>query len=442
MKRKAMDHPLQQPQPRASAPPMNSKPRFLVVNGIRYIRPYLYDQTYSVRMQHADQKLTIAEVLAHAFGRESNQWKDSVKYFHNEIAHGRVQWKRNKLKRDDDEPKFQTVLNADEPTRRNDILKIQRHIHERCMVGADLVTIPCYSSNHNTTAHNNHDSHDAYIAVLKPAGIPVVGSDGACHGSVTGILQGDDDDYRLGHRIDLPVSGILLLGKGPSRAKKIVQALSPTAKQASDGFAKAYLARVKGGKDAFGGKGANDRMEIKCKLQWDNRQKKAIAVEDESVDNRSEEAKKHKSKKTCKETVTYVQQLQYDPASDTSLVRVELLTGARQQIRAVLASLGTPIIGDTTYDGGEFPSNEGNEDLKLFHDDDNQSLLTMLQEEHKEWCDKCRWQIQEVKKGGTKRGTEQLGHQICLLSYHYRIPALGIDAKVPDELIPEWAKMR
>ena len=411
---------------------MTSKPRFLVVNGISYIRPYLHDQTYSVRMQQADQQLSIAEVLAHAFGRESNKWEDSVQYFHNEICQGRVQWKRNKLKRNDDEPIFRTILNPNEPTRRNDVLKIQRHIHERCMVGTKLVTMPCYSDN------NNINVDDSYIAVFKPAGIPVVGSDGACYGSVTGILQQTGQgDYRLGHRIDLPVSGVLLLGKGPSRGKKIVQALSPTAKQASEGFVKAYLARVKGGKDVFG-----QRREIQCKLQWDNRQKKAIVVENENTDNRSAEAKKHKTKKTSKDTVTYVQRLEYDPATNTSLVRVELLTGARQQIRGVLASLGTPIVGDTSYGGGECPSKERKKEFTLFCDDKQQTLLTMLEEEQKDWCDKCRWQMEEVRKGGTKRGTEQLGHQICLLSYHYRIPSLGIDAMVPDNLMPDWAKMR
>ena len=415
---------------------MTKPPRFLVVNGIRYTRPYLHDQTYSVRKEQADQRMTVAEVLARAFGRESNAWEDSLQHFRNEIVQGRVWWKRNKSKRGDDEPRFATLVDPDEATRRNDMLRIQRHVHERCMVGAELVRVPCYNSDKGSR-------DDDYIAVFKPAGIPVVGSEGACYGSVAGILQETTgQDYRLGHRIDLPVSGILLLGKGPSRGKQIVQALSPTSKQTSEGFVKAYLARVKGGKNAFGNSdGEGERMEIKCKLQWDNRQKKAIVVEDENADDRSDEATKHKSKKSVKDTVTYVQRLQYDPTSDSSLVRVELLTGARQQIRGVLASLGTPILGDATYNGGAFPSQEQNEAFTLFRDDEQGSLLTMLEEDQKLWCDKCRWQIKEVKKGGTKRGTEQLGQRICLLSYHYRIPSLGIDARVPDDLMPEWAKM-
>jgi 23S rRNA pseudouridine1911/1915/1917 synthase len=426
-----MDSPPPQQQQSSPDASIVTKSRFLVVHGVRYVRPYLHDQLYSVRMHHADERLTLAQVLAHAFGRESNDWDDSVEHFRNEITQGRVQWRRNRrLHPDDPEPhRFVTVSDPVRTTRRNDVLRLRRHVHERCLVGADLVQVPCYGD-------SGREDDDSYMAVFKPAGVPVVGNDGTCHGSVTGIMS-EKGDYRLGHRIDLPVCGILLLGKGPSGGRRIVQALSPSQKQRQEGFVKAYLARVMGGKHVFD---KDKRMEIKCKLQWDNRQKRAVVVSDEDEDGRSEEAKKHKTKKTSKDTVTFVQGLEYDASTDTSLVRVELVTGARQQVRAVLASLGTPILGDTTYNGGAFPSQQ--QEFILFRDDEQQSLLKMLEDEKKDWCDKCRWQMEEVKKGGTKRGTEQLGHQICLLSYHYRVPSLGIDAKVPDELMPEWTRMQ
>ncbi|KAL3924496.1 MAG: hypothetical protein SGILL_001007, partial [Bacillariaceae sp.] len=412
--------------------------RFVIVHGIRYVRPYLHDQVYSVRMHHADKQTPIAEVLADAFGRTSNSFEESLHYFQQEVKHGRVQWKRNKRSREDDEPLFETVLDPDLPTRRNDILKIQRHVHERCIVGAPLITVPCRAGAdiHNYTTCNNEED-DCYRAIFKPAGIPVVGNEGTCYGSVTGILQDSGEgDYRLGHRIDLPVSGILLLGKGPRRGKRIIQALSPSMKQTTEGFVKAYLARVKGGKDIVAKE--EGKIEVKCKLQWDNRQKKALVVDDNHVHYKGEDkSNKDDGKgKKARDTITYVQGLKYDPNTNTSLVRVELVTGARQQVRAVLASLGIPIIGDTIYGGGDFPQKE---EYVLFRDDLQHSLLNMLQEEQKEWCDKCRWQMEEVKHGGTERGTEQLGQQICLLSYHYRIPSLGIDARVPNDLMPEWA---
>jgi hypothetical protein len=78
----------------------------------------------------------------------------------------------------------------------------------------------------------------------------------------------------------------------------------------------------------------------------------------------------------------------------------------------------------------------------LYQDDEDQTLLRMLQKHEKPWCDKCKWQIREAKdaEGSDKMRDEgeRACHYICLLSYRYVIPDFGIDATVNN--LPEWAK--
>jgi 23S rRNA-/tRNA-specific pseudouridylate synthase len=301
---------------------------------------------------------------------------------------------------------------------------------------------------------NSSDTEGSYRAIFKPAGLPVINDEGDCHGCVSGLVKRRDETYELGHRLDLPVSGVLLLAKGGKRALRLIKALGPEEKEQGK-VLKAYLARVRvavqeGSGDIGGGAQCLDdadwqnMKEIRVKLRWDNRAKKASVV-DSSSDGRN--------------TITRVQKLKWDASKGEGLLRVELVTGARQQVRAVLANMGLPIIGDTKYGGGPMfvptpkqtqppPTSAADlkedqvqqSELRLYADDEKGCLLEMLRREKVDWCDKCRWQMEEASKGGTRQGADSLADSICLLSYHYRIPNLGIDVQLPDDMLPDWAR--
>eukprot|EP00978_Attheya_sp_CCMP212_P010273 scaffold24741_cov53-Attheya_sp.AAC.2 len=521
----------------------------LIVRGIRYVIPYVHEQRYSVRLEDADRQASVLQVLASRLGRPYLPLSDVESYFTRAIVdEGRVDIRRhctytttttNKRQRhqdsDSDSDKkntlisnsndfFERVVDPHMMTARNDILRIRNHVHERCTIyRGPLVTIMDLPGNTNTrtTSHshsiipdNNDDKqcHYEYRAVYKPAGLPVINNEGHAYGCVAGLVR--HLGYHLGHRLDLPVEGVLLLGKGKKRAGRLIRALSPQAKQQQQssngnggGVLKAYLALVQG--DAwFQNQKEEDNsqedtnsmslpmQEVRRWLTWDNRAKKATVVtydpadkDRTSGDDDTRSKKDHDQKGGgAKETITRIQQLTWNESKGESLVRVELVTGARHQVRAVLASLGLPIKGDVTYGGdgneddgvvrGEYIGTDGKAITKdssstssksttkvvtslspqstnttaaaastkkepgllVYADDDQGRLFKMLSDHKVDGCDKCRWQLAETQQGGTTRGAAQLEDAICLLSYHYRIPSLGIDVRLPDHMLPAWAK--
>jgi 23S rRNA-/tRNA-specific pseudouridylate synthase len=400
--------------------------RFLVVRGIRYVRPYMKEQQYSLRITNIGK--TVAVVLAEAFHRRTNQLEDTISYMKREIESGRVQLERHRKSREDNGPfaKFEVLRDPDRITEKGDRFKLLQHCHERCTIYRGPLK----------TIYVTPDEQGSFRAVFKPAGLPVVDENGG-YGTVEGLLEGED--YRIGHRLDRPVSGILLLAKGRGRTGRLIKALAPESKQ-TQGVLKAYVARVKG-------EMGTEPRELKVKLSWDNRIKKAFIDEERG-----------------RETVTRVSRMSYDTQRGESVVRVELGSGARHQIRAVLSSsLNLPILGDVAYGGEPYLHNDADDDdkvgvvdgmeqwqpredqtnqkeLLLYADDEQDSLLKMLHHERMDWCDKCRWQVAETESGGTERGTDRLADYICLLSYQYRIPSLGIDVCVPDEMMPSWCR--
>ena len=711
----------------------------VIVHGVRYVRPYLQFQQYSIRLHH--DKMPILDVLSTVFDRAHCSPQETKRYFTTQILEGRIEYRKSPTKRkvvgnhqnhqnqnghknkhqkqqrqlhqqQQERPQFEIVKDPNFVVSKNERLRIMRHVHERCTIGKPIHDIPIIvqrddtataTANTNTTtsrcsgdidSKNNttsvvlptttttskskkrrsradQEKEQLFRAVFKPTGLPVIGGEGetsSCTGDSTSkngstssssridscSLQGlmrQRGGWYAGHRIDQPVSGIVLFGKGKGRAKQITEQLSPDMKRQQQdhhqqqqqqqqqrnttnendeygegGFIKAYLARVHGrprfmnklssdfesgekrpklcteesgrhGTSSFvSGNGVcegdgtmitSKKVEIRCQLIWNSRRRKSVVVgiddhiefdsndrdglgtvrctqkdtnvlpvvtkrkREESIGQNTNPAiesnessneevppaaaaaaeptdattptstystkglKKSFSSKARKDTTTYIQLIEYDPRTHTSLVRVELLTGARQQIRAVLGTLlRTPIVGDTTYGGKDFnelfnsggrstkntthtttttttsvvgPSSfQTKNNIRLYRDDQDGTLRRMLEEEYQPWCDKCRWQLECCRGsndvttttapttttttgatttidrviletsdstehqrgakvggeggGGTRLGVRSLTHQICLLSYHYRIPSLGIDAVVPDHMIPDWAR--
>ena len=68
---------------------------------------------------------------------------------------------------------------------------------------------------------------DDWLAIDKPSGLAVQGGSGTnrhVDGMLQALAEGDEDRMRLVHRIDKDTSGLLLLAKGRSGARRLTHA--------------------------------------------------------------------------------------------------------------------------------------------------------------------------------------------------------------------------
>lgn len=159
---------------------------------------------------------------------------------------------------------------------------------------------------------------DNIIVINKPSGLAVQGGTGQTK-HIDGLLDAlkyeKDERPKLTHRIDKETSGLLVL----ARNRKSALALTKAFKEHT--IKKTYLALC-------AGRPKKDSGEIKANLE-------KIGEKTEIVES-------------GQKAVTNYQVL--DSAADKfSLVQAEPLTGRTHQIRAHLAYIGAPILGDTKY---------------------------------------------------------------------------------------------
>lgn len=170
----------------------------------------------------------------------------------------------------------------------------------------------------------------AWIAVNKPYGLSVektIGANDTIEDQVLAYLQRSTSMPFLGiiHRLDRVTSGILLLAKKKSALRKLNEQFSQRQVK------KTYLAVVEGVP-------AKPEALLSQWLYKDQKEKKAI-IFDEAGEQRD----------PCQ---LHYRVLKKD--GERALLEVELLTGKFHQIRAQLASMGTPIIGDDKYGASHF----------------------------------------------------------------------------------------
>jgi hypothetical protein len=104
----------------------------LVIHGVAYIKPYIKEKIYSVRLGKEGQ--TVPEVLGQAFKHASQELFVAVAHFVNETKAGRVCLERHKNSRDDNRPftnGFSLVVDPNMLTERGDRIRVTRHVHER-----------------------------------------------------------------------------------------------------------------------------------------------------------------------------------------------------------------------------------------------------------------------------------------------------------------------
>lgn len=140
----------------------------------------------------------------------------------------------------------------------------------------------------------------------------------------------------LVHRLDRPVSGLLVFAKTPEAAA----ALSKQVQTADMG--KTYLATVEGKLEA-----TPSPVLLSDYLIKDAKQKMALVVPEHTKDANGKAAKPAR--------LSY-EVISYDPLADTTALKIDLLTGRFHQIRAQLSHLGHPVLRDVKY-GAKKPAN-------------------------------------------------------------------------------------
>jgi 23S rRNA pseudouridine1911/1915/1917 synthase len=175
---------------------------------------------------------------------------------------------------------------------------------------------------------------ERFAAIFKPGGVhsaAIAGKDSpSAEEALPGLLPGTSPV--LLNRLDYLTSGLLLVALDPEGAQGY-----QTLEQAGD-IRKFYLAEVRGRLDGV--------VTVKSRLDVDDRRTTRV------LDQEDGDARRW----------TDVEVLSHDHDRDTTLVRCLIVKGARHQIRAHLAGLGHPIVGDPLYGGGK----EG-EQLMLRH---------------------------------------------------------------------------
>jgi len=169
------------------------------------------------------------------------------------------------------------------------------------------------------------DQNEAFAAVFKPGGVhsaAIAGRETSCVEDVLSELFADNDPILL-NRLDYLTSGLLLVALTK-------EAVNEYHELEDNGYIrKYYCAEVHGRLDGV--------VSVRSALDTDDRKTTRALVEDSDDPHRW----------------TDVTALSHDHEKDTTMVRCLIMKGARHQIRAHLASVGHPIVGDPLYGNGD-----------------------------------------------------------------------------------------
>jgi 23S rRNA pseudouridine955/2504/2580 synthase len=185
---------------------------------------------------------------------------------------------------------------------------------------------------------------DHLIALNKPAGLPTQGGSGQGNRHVDGLAEalrfGAEDKPRLVHRLDKDTSGVLLLARTRAMAKALTEAIRHRETRKIywalvAGVPTPYLGEIRYGLVKSGGHGKGGEGE------------KMRCVHPADMAQTPDAKRAHTLYATL-----------YRVASRAAWVALEPVTGRTHQLRAHMAEIGHPIIGDGKY-GGSGQENQG-----------------------------------------------------------------------------------
>lgn len=181
---------------------------------------------------------------------------------------------------------------------------------------------------------------ESIIVIYKPAGIASQTANVASKDCVSlikehlrksGGQQKAEPYVGVVHRLDQPVSGLLVFAKNANAAAKL------SAHVGGAGMNKIYRAVVEGVISE------ESRSELKNKMYKDAKEKKAIIVQSESSDSKLPAGAK------LQDAILYYKVINVDTKVNQTELEIELKTGRFHQIRAQLSGIGHPIAGDRKY---------------------------------------------------------------------------------------------
>ena len=464
---------------------------FVVCQGLRYALPYETTNPKPTYLKSHYDRQPLVEVLGHMYRRQRGQQplEDSVAYWKQEVQAGRVEWRPPKRARDDPAWIWQTA-DVDTVAPSQGAIRIRQHVHEKVVPHIAVGDIILYETPH-------------ILAISKPAGIATVDETGgqginALANILTNHLnQTSDKSVNLkltpAHRLDKPVSGVLLWGKSPSQAAKLLRAM-----QTDVNAQKTYVARCRQRQrqevmpsDEKPTTISNDSPDntqlesfsttpfiVEVDLEWDSMQRKSVPCSaSKSVQrkasrqaNQQGQQKRRDAKRAKQESLHHAidplhPSYNNSPSFKTSihttrfwrlgpplpdgtiLVACQPLTGFRHQIRAHLDHINWPIANDDVYTDHTVHCDEIPQQY-AYVDDDDGTLRRALAAVQRDWCPKCQWTMRVLdnanrqssdnnyEKGNEKYKPIALEGAIWLHSYHYVLPSMNVDVVAP---LPQWA---
>jgi len=179
---------------RGPAPPAGEA---VAVRGLQYAAPY--DETKITWLKERYAGIPLSQVLAEMWRlhRGEQPLEEAVAHWRAELAAGRVLYRKRKRAIDDP---YQFI--APDPEALVEVgsaVQIVRHVHERVVRAVKIKVL---------------FENESMVAIEKPAGLATIGETMGAN-SLMGIVRRQTGHYGAepGHRLDKPVSGVLLLGK-------------------------------------------------------------------------------------------------------------------------------------------------------------------------------------------------------------------------------------